>query len=64
MNITKNIGRIDRTIRFGIGLALVIWGLLSGNWLGLIGVILLATVALSWCPAYVPFGFSTRQPGE
>lgn len=64
MNMTKNIGRIDRTIRFAIGLALVVWGLLSGNWFGALGLVLIATVALSWCPVYVPLGISTRKAGE
>ncbi len=64
MNITKNIGRIDRTIRFGVGLLLVLWGLLSGSWLGLIGLIPLATVVLNWCPLYSALGINTSKVGE
>jgi hypothetical protein len=39
--------------------------LLEGNarWWGLVGVVLLATGLLRWCPAYLPFGIKTcRKP--
>lgn len=64
MNMTKNIGKTDRLIRFAVGLALVVWGALSANWLGAIGLVLIATAALNWCPAYTVFGFSTCKTGE
>lgn len=64
MNMNKNIGRIDRTIRFGVGLALVLWGLLYANWFGAIGLILLATVVLNWCPVYAALSIDTRKSGE
>ena len=47
MNMTKNIGKIDRTIRLGVGLALVVWGLLTQNWLGAIGLIPLGTAVVA-----------------
>jgi hypothetical protein len=45
-----------------LGLALLsLLVILEGNarWLGLIGLVPLATAALGWCPAYLPFGIST-----
>jgi hypothetical protein len=57
--MTTNMGQTDRILRAVIGAALVIWGLAAGNWLGLVGLVPLATAALGWCPAYTPFGIST-----
>jgi hypothetical protein len=64
MNMTKNIGTIDRTLRLGVGLALVVWGLLSQNWLGAIGLIPISTPAISWCPAYTLYGMNTSKTAE
>jgi hypothetical protein len=56
----KNVGNLDKLIRVLVGLALVAmvfvgpqtpWG-----WLGLIP---LATAALSWCPLYTMVGIRT-----
>lgn len=64
----QNMGRLDRTVRFAAGVALVPIGLfalggLQGN---LIGVVVVALAALplttsltGFCPLYVPFGAST-----
>jgi type IV secretory pathway TrbD component len=57
----KNVGGIDRTLRILVGLALMAWGLYAQNWLGAIGVVLLVTGLVSWCPVYLPFGLSTRK---
>ena len=64
MNMTKNIGSADLTIRVVIGLALIFWGLLSQNWLGAIGLIPLLTAALRWCPAYTLLGINTDKQGN
>ncbi|MGE5154664.1 MAG: DUF2892 domain-containing protein [Bdellovibrio bacteriovorus] len=57
--MTTNMGQTDRILRAVVGAALLIWGLSAGSWLGLIGLVPLATAALGWCPAYLPFGIST-----
>jgi hypothetical protein len=62
MHMTRNMGTVDRAIRAALGLALLsLLLILEGNakWLGLIGLVPLATAALGWCPAYLPFGIST-----
>lgn len=59
----RNMGTVDRVIRAALGLALLsLLVILEGNarWFGLIGLVPLATAALGWCPAYLPFGISTR----
>ena len=57
----KNMGKLDRAIRFVIALALIGWGVATQNWLGAIGLIPLTTAMLGWCPAYCPFGISTMK---
>ena len=56
----QNVGGIDRTVRIVAGLALI--GLAAtgtvGVW-GWIGAVPLATGAIGWCPAYLPFGIKT-----
>ncbi len=64
MNMTKNVGNIDRTIRIVAGLALILWGVVTQNWLGAIGVVPLATALMGWCPAYLLFGLNTCKTGE
>ncbi len=56
-----NVGKMDKTIRILFGLGLVLWGYSEQNWLGLIGLIPLLTGLLGWCPAYLPFGFSSKK---
>jgi hypothetical protein len=59
--MTQNLGNIDRILRAVLGLGLI-GATLAGAlpaW-GYIGVVPLATAAIGWCPAYVPFGFSTK----
>ena len=58
----KNVGGVDRVVRIVVGLGLLsLLFLLDGNsrWWGLIGLGSLATGALGWCPAYLPFGIKT-----
>jgi hypothetical protein len=55
----KNIGTVDRAFRVVAGLSIIGLGIFYGNWLGVVGVLPLVTATLGWCPAYVPFGFSS-----
>ncbi|PKU24972.1 YgaP family membrane protein [Telmatospirillum siberiense] len=55
----KNIGLIDRAARAVLGLALIIWALLGGPLWAWIGVLPLATAAVSFCPAYALLGLRT-----
>lgn len=55
-----NVGTIDRIVRAIVGIALIAatvagWSVL---W-GLVGVVLLGTAALSFCPVYALLGKST-----
>ena len=59
-----NIGSTDRVIRFVLGAAAIILGLAFQNWWGLIGIPLVVTAYIRWCPVYVPFGISTIGHGH
>ncbi len=62
-----NIGKTDRLIRVIAGLILVVlFFVLEGGarYIGLLGVVLLATSALNFCPIYAILGMSTRGRSE
>jgi hypothetical protein len=60
--MTTNIGTTDRLLRLVLGLVLLsLTVLLEGNmrWIGLVGIVPLATAVFRWCPAYSLFGLNT-----
>lgn len=59
-----NMGKTDRIIRAIVGVIIVAAGLYFQSWWGLVGLIPLATAAVRWCPAYVPFKFSTDKTAK
>lgn len=57
-----NVGNTEKIIRVIIGVALLsLLFVLEGNmrYLGLIGIIPLATAAVSWCPIWALLGINT-----
>jgi hypothetical protein len=74
--LKKNMGQLDRTLRFLGGVALILIGLfLLGGWQGNLPGILLAVLGVApllvtsltgFCPGYIPFGISTlgRKPNS
>jgi len=59
-----NVGRGDRIFRGIFGIAVLGAGIFFQSWWGLIGLIPLVTSIVAWCPAYVPFGFTTGPKSE
>jgi len=61
----SNVGGIDRILRLVVGLALIALAATGtiGVW-GYIGIVPIATAAIGWCPAYLPFGISTCKTRE
>lgn len=65
-----NVGPLDRLIRALVGaalLTLLITAESAARWLGLVGLVPLATAVLGTCPVYALFGAATcplRQKGK
>lgn len=62
----KNMGTIDRVIRAGVGIALVLGAMTAGAplvkaILGLGAIIMLATALVGTCPLYQFFGLNTGR---
>lgn len=60
----RNIGNLDRIIRIVVGLVIIGLGVAYGSWLGIIGVVPLATAVIGWCPPYAMLGMSTCRVAE
>ena len=59
-----NMGSIDRAIRLVIGIALLALIFLVDTpqrWWGLLGLPLVVTALIGWCPAYSLLNMSTRE---
>ena len=56
-----NVGKIDKMIRFGAGIAIILAGVAYQSWFGAIGAVLVFTAAIGWCPAYLPFKIDTSK---
>lgn len=62
MSLKKNVGPTDRTIRMAAAGLLVLCGVLLGlPILSLLGLVLLLTGTLGFCPAYRLFGINTNK---
>ncbi len=60
MNITQNVGSTDKIARIAVGALLILLSLFNIiGWWGWIGVVLLATGLMNWCPAYTLLGIKT-----
>ena len=56
-----NVGGADRMIRIIAGVVIILLGFYFQSWWGAVGVIPILTGTFRWCPAYIPFGFSTCE---
>ena len=56
-----NVGGADRMIRIVAGVVIILLGFYFQSWWGAVGIVPILTGALRWCPAYIPFGFSTCE---
>ncbi|HUL70621.1 MAG TPA: DUF2892 domain-containing protein [Gemmatimonadales bacterium] len=65
--MTKNMGTADRVIRISLAVVVAVLyftGKIGGTLaivLGIIAVVFVVTSFVGWCPAYLPFGLSTRK---
>lgn len=56
-----NVGKYDRAIRIVLGLIIITLGIIFKTFLGLFGLIPLATGIFRLCPLYMPFRLSTHK---
>ncbi len=58
--MTRNLGQLDRYLRFGVGFLLMVLALTGtiGIW-GWVGLILVGTAFVNFCPIYKVLGFKT-----
>ncbi len=63
--ITRNIGKLDKTLRIVVGLALIVLALTQTiGWWGLVGIVPLATALVNFCPLYRLVGIRTCKVSE
>ncbi len=55
----KNVGGIDKGLRLVAGVAVIGAGVYFGSLWGIVGVVLIATALMSWCPPYALLGISS-----
>jgi len=62
MELTTNVGSLDRILRIVIGAALILLAVLGtiGVW-GWLGVVLVATAFMKFCPIYKVLGLKSCQ---
>ncbi len=56
-----NVGGADRMIRIVAGVVIILLGFYFQSWWGAVGIVPILTGTFRWCPAYIPFGFSTCE---
>lgn len=56
-----NVGKADRAVRFVLGALIVAAGVYFKSWFGVIGIVFMVTALIRFCPAYLPFGFSSLK---
>lgn len=59
--MVKNVGSVDKIIRYILGAVLVAAGFYYQSWWGLLGLVPILTAVIGFCPAFLPFGISTVE---
>lgn len=59
-----NVGKADRALRIVAGLGIIGAGFYFKSYWGVLGIVPLATAFMRWCPAYIPFKFSSVTKSE
>jgi hypothetical protein len=62
--LKSNLGKTERLIRLGAGLAFIALAALWKIWPLVVGAALLLTALLAWCPVSALLGVSTAQSEE
>ena len=57
----RNVGTVDRIIRAIVGILIIVICIIFKSWWGIIGLLLLISAALGYCPPYKLLGISTYK---
>jgi len=57
--MNRNMGGVDRGIRFVIGLTVIGVGVYFQSWWGAVGLLPIGIALMGWCPPYAMFGINT-----
>lgn len=60
--MNANVGPLDQNIRYLLGLVVLTLGVVYQSLWGFVGILVIFTALISWCPPYALFGFSTNKP--
>ncbi len=60
----KNIGKVDKSLRLVLGIIILAFGLIFQSWWGAIGLVLVVTAFINFCPLYCPLNISTAENKE
>ncbi|UWX58090.1 DUF2892 domain-containing protein [Chlorobaculum sp. MV4-Y] len=57
----KNMGQKDRAVRAILGVAMLVYGVVFQNLVGIVGLIPLATAIIGYCPLYEVLGVTSNK---
>ena len=57
----NNLGYLDTAVRLLAGIDVLGAGFYFQSWWGALGLVLLGTAAIGWCPPYALLGINTRS---
>lgn len=60
----ENVGSVDQSIRYVLGVVVLIAGAGYESIWGLIGIVPIMTALLSWCPPYALIGIKTNKKAD
>ncbi|RXK89166.1 DUF2892 domain-containing protein [Chlorobaculum thiosulfatiphilum] len=57
----KNMGQKDRAVRAILGVAMLLYGIVFQNLVGLVGLIPIVTAIIGYCPLYEVLGVTSNK---
>ena len=60
----SNVGKTDRLLRGILGLLIIGLGIVFKSWWGVIGIVLLLTSIISFCPMYIKMKWNHKNNGD
>ncbi|NTW46633.1 MAG: DUF2892 domain-containing protein [Chlorobaculum sp.] len=60
----KNMGQKDRAVRAILGVAMLVYGIVFQNLVGLVGLIPLVTAIVGYCPLYDVLEVTSNKYGD